>query len=240
MIDIAGVAEIARGHGALLSVDNSAMSPYLQNPLDLGADIVVHSATKFLCGHSDVTAGVIVVRDPALAEEIHFLQNAEGAVLGPFDSFLLLRGIKTLALRMERQQQNALKLAEFLASHPIVRRVCFPALERHPGRALHERQARGPGSVISFETGSLEFSRRLAEAGRVFAITVSFGGVNSTISLPGCMSHASIPAAVRARRALPDDLVRISAGIEDPEDLIGDLSQAMEVAAAQRMQAAAD
>ncbi|HWZ43481.1 MAG TPA: cystathionine beta-lyase [Candidatus Saccharimonadales bacterium] len=230
VVDLVALAEIAHSRGALLSVDNSLMSPYLQNPLDLGADIVVHSATKFLCGHSDVTAGAIVVRDPALAEELAFLQNAEGAALGPFDSFLLLRGIKTLGLRVQCQQSNAGKVAEFLCGHPAVRKVYYPGLDGHPGRALHERQARGYGSVIGFETGSFELSRRLAEAARIFAITVSFGGINSSISLPGCMSHASIPAEVRANRSLPDDLVRVSVGIEDADDLIGDLEQALEVA----------
>jgi cystathionine beta-lyase len=231
VIDIAALAEAAHRRGALLSVDNSLMSPYLQNPLSLGADIVVHSATKFLCGHSDVTAGAIVVKDPALAEEIYFLQNAEGNALGPFDAFLLLRGIKTLGLRVKRQQSNARKLVDFLTGHPAVRKVYYPGLEGHPGRALHEQQARGYGSVIAFETGSFELSRRMAEATQIFGITVSFGGINSSISLPGCMSHASIPAEVRANRALPDDLVRVSVGIEDADDLIGDLRQALDVAA---------
>ncbi|MBZ5522875.1 MAG: cystathionine beta-lyase [Acidobacteriia bacterium] len=241
VIDIAALAEIVHRRGALLSVDNSLMSPYLQNPLDLGADIVVHSATKFLCGHSDVTAGAVVVKDPELAEELSFLQNAEGAALGPFDSFLLLRGIKTLSLRVERQQSNAQKLAGFLAGHPAVRRVYYPGLDEHPGRALHERQARGYGSVIGFETGSFEFSRRLTEAAQIFGITVSFGGINSSISLPGCMSHASIPAEVRASRSLPNDLVRVSVGIEDADDLIGDLRQALAVAAGEpRLAVAAD
>lgn len=230
IVDVAALAEIAHRRGALLSVDNSLMSPLLQNPLDLGADIVVHSATKFLCGHSDVTAGAIVVRDSELAKEIAFLQNAEGAALAPLDSFLLLRGIKTLGLRVERQQKNAQKIAEFLAGNPAIRKVYYPGLERHPGRALHERQARGYGSVIGFETGSLDFSRRLAEATKIFGITVSFGGINSSISLPGCMSHASIPPEVRATRSLPDDLVRVSVGIEDADDLIGDLEQALEAA----------
>jgi len=239
VVDIAALAELAHRRGALLSVDNSLMSPYLQNPLDLGADIVVHSATKFLCGHSDVTAGALVVRNPELAEELSFLQNAEGAALSPFDSFLLLRGIKTLALRVDRQQSNARKLAEFLAGHPAVSKVYYPGLDGHPGRKLHERQARGHGSVLGFETGNFEFSRRLAGATKIFGITVSFGGINSSISLPGCMSHASIPAEIRAKRSLPDDLVRVSAGIEDADDLIGDLSQALEAAGGQRTMAVA-
>lgn len=239
IIDIAALAEAAHDKGALLSVDNSLMSPYLQNPLDLGADIVVHSATKFLCGHSDVTAGAIVVKDAALAHEIGFLQNAEGAGLGPFDSFLLLRGIKTLGLRVDRQQQNAQKVAEFLVGHPAVGKVYYPGLQGHAGRALQQRQARGFSSVISIETGSVEFSRRLAEATRLFGITVSFGGINSSISLPGCMSHASIPEQVRTNRAMPADLVRLSVGIEDTGDLIDDLGQALKAAAGERVLTAA-
>jgi cystathionine beta-lyase len=231
IIDIRALADLAHQHGALLSVDNSLMSPYLQNPLDQGADIVVHSATKFLCGHSDVTAGVVAVRDPALAEELYFIQNAEGTALGPFDCFLLLRGVKTLAVRVKQQQKNTEEIVRFLQQHPSVVKVHYPGLEDHHGVAIQKRQARGNGSVISFETGSFELSRRLVEAARIFAITVSFGSINSSISLPGCMSHASIPAELRAKRALPEDLVRLSIGIEASEDLIADLDQALEVAA---------
>ena len=230
IVDISALAELAHRHGALLCVDNSAMSPYLQNPLDLGADIVIHSATKYLCGHSDVTAGVVAVRDPDLAEKIYFLQNGEGNALGPFDSYLLLRGLKTLKLRLDCQLRNAQSVAEFLAAHPLVRKVHYPGLAAHPGHALHKAQARGAGAVISFETGSFEFSRKLAEAVKLFHITVSFGSINSSISLPGCMSHASIPAEVRAARSLPSDLVRLSIGIEDESDLIADLAAAFEYA----------
>lgn len=227
VVDIRAAAEVAHAHGALLCVDNSTMSPYLQNPLALGADIVAHSATKFLCGHSDVTAGAVVLKDPGLAEQVYLIQNGEGAGLGPFDSFLLLRGLKTLALRLDRQQQNALRIAEFLAHHPKVSRVHYPGLANHPGRELHYAQARGAGSVLSFETGSFAASRQIAEATRIFAITVSFGSVNSAISLPVCMSHASIPPEVRERKCLPQDLVRLSVGIEDADDLIADLDQAL-------------
>src|SRR5205814_808868 len=231
IIDITALGELAHEHDALLSVDNSLMSPYLQNPLDLGADIVIHSATKYLCGHSDVTAGVVAVKDQGLAEDIYFVQNGEGSALGPFDSFLLLRGMKTLGLRVERQQKNAQQIAEFLEAHPLVRKVHYPGLKTHPSRALQEKQARGFSSVLSFETESFEFSKRLVEAAQIFAITVSFGSLNSSISLPGCMSHASIPPELRAKRSLPTNLVRLSIGIEDPEDLIEDLKTALETAA---------
>jgi cystathionine beta-lyase len=226
--DIRALADLAHGHGALLCVDNSAMSPYLQNPLDLGADIVVHSATKYLCGHSDVTAGVVAVRDPELAEQIYFLQNGEGSALGPFDSYLLLRSLKTLKLRLDCQQSSARKIAEHLNTHPAVQQVYYPGLAEHAGHDLHAQQARGAGAVISFATGSFELSKRVAEAARIFRVSVSFGSVNSSISLPGCMSHASIPAEVRRGRAFDADLVRLSIGIEDTDDLIDDLTQAFE------------
>jgi cystathionine beta-lyase len=226
--DIRALADLAHGHGALLCVDNSAMSPYLQNPLDLGADIVVHSATKYLCGHSDVTAGVVAVRSPELAEQIYFLQNGEGSALGPFDSYLLLRSLKTLKLRLDCQQSSARKIAEHLNTRPAVQRVYYPGLAGHPGHDLHAQQARGAGAVISFATGSFELSKRIAEAARIFRISVSFGSVNSSISLPGSMSHASIPAEVRRGRAFGADLVRLSIGIEDAGDLIDDLTQAFE------------
>lgn len=229
--DIRALANLAHQHGALLCVDNSAMSPYLQNPLDLGADIVVHSATKYLCGHSDVTAGAVCVRRPDLAEQIYVIQNGEGSALGPFDCFLLLRGIKTLKLRYDCQQSSAAKIARHLAYHPAIKRIYFPGLTSHPGHDLHAKQARGAGALISFETGSFELSRRIAEATKLFRISVSFGSINSSISLPGCMSHASIPAEVREARCLATDLVRLSVGIEDVEDLIGDLDRAFERAA---------
>jgi cystathionine beta-lyase len=228
--DIRALADLAHDHGALLCVDNSAMSPYLQNPLDLGADIVVHSATKYLCGHSDVTAGVVAVRNPELAEQIYFLQNGEGSALGPFDSYLLLRSLKTLKLRLDCQQSSARKIAEHLNTHPAVQRVYYPGLAAHAGHDLHAQQARGAGAVISFATGSFELSKRIAEAARIFRISVSFGSVNSSISLPGCMSHASIPAEVRRGRAFDADLVRLSIGIEDVDDLIDDLTRAFEQA----------
>jgi cystathionine beta-lyase len=230
VIDLRRMAAMAHAHGALLSVDNSTMSPYLQNPLDLGADIVVHSATKFLGGHHDVTAGAIVVKEEALAEQIYFTQNAEGNALGPFDCFLLLRGLKTLKLRLDCQQKNALAIAQFLAIHKDIQRVYFPGLSEDPGYGLQRSQARGAGSVLSFTTGSGDISKAIAEHAKFFRITVSFGSVNSSISMPGSMSHASVPPEVMAERKMPADLVRISVGIEDEEDLMGDLDRAIHAA----------
>jgi cysteine-S-conjugate beta-lyase len=229
--DIRQIADFARYKGARLAVDSSAMSPYLQNPLDLGADIVLHSATKYLCGHSDVTGGVVVVKDDELAKQVYFLQNAEGSALGPFDAFLFLRGLKTLKLRLDCQQKNAQAIAEWLEEHPRVKTVNYPGLRTSPGYLLQRKQARGAGAVLSFTTGSTELSRRIVEATRMFSICVSFGSINSTISLPGCMSHASVPPEVGASRQLPADLVRISVGIEDAADLIADLQQAFASAA---------
>src|SRR5215472_13238087 len=231
VVDVRQIADFAHAQGALLAVDSSAMSPYLQNPLDLGADFALHSATKFLCGHSDVTAGVVVVKDEDLAKQVYFLQNAEGNGLGPFDSFLFLRGLKTLKLRLDCQQKNAQALAEWLQAHPQVSSVNYPGLASSPGYLLQHRQARGAGAVLSFTTGSAEASRIIVEATRMFSICVSFGSINSTISLPGCMSHASVPPEVGELRELPCDLVRISVGIEDAGDLITDLEQAFAVAA---------
>jgi cystathionine beta-lyase len=227
VIDLRALAALAHANNALLVVDNSLMSPYLQLPLSLGADIVLHSATKFLCGHADVTGGAVVVRDSKLAEDIYFMQNAEGNALAPFDCFLLLRGLKTLKLRVDAQQRNALAIAEFLATDPRVERVFYPGLKSDPGYALQQRQASGAGSVLSFTTRSVEAARAVAEQARMFQICVSFGSIHSTISLPGCMSHASVPPEIAASRELPPELVRISVGIEDAEDLIADLDQAL-------------
>ncbi len=226
VIDLRAIAAVAQESGALFCVDNSTMSPYLQNPLDLGADIVLHSATKFLCGHHDVTAGALVVKDPELGKRIYFLQNAEGNGLGPFDSFLLLRGMKTLKLRLDCQQRNARAIAEFLQSRDDVERVYYPGLESDSGYELQNSQARGGGAVLSFTTGSVEVSKFIAERAKLFRVTVSFGSVNSSISLPLNMSHASVPLEILCQRDLPPDLVRISVGIEDEEDLIADLERA--------------
>jgi cystathionine beta-lyase len=227
IVDLPALAASAHAVGARLAVDASLMSPYLMRPLELGADVVIHSATTALCGHSDVTAGVVAVRDPELAESFAFRQNAEGVALGPFDCWLFLRGLKTLALRLAHQQASALRLAAFLVEQPGVTRVRYPGLPGHPGAEKHHQQSRGPGSVICFETGSVERSQRLVEALSLFRIAVSFGSVTSTVSLPCRMSHASIPAAVREQRELPEDLVRLSVGIEDFEDLRADLAQAI-------------
>ncbi len=225
--DLAAVAALCKERGALLAVDNSLMSPLLQKPLALGADLVVHSATKFLCGHGDVTAGVVATNRADLAERIRFVQNAEGNALSPFESWLLLRGLKTLLLRVREQERNARKLARFLHKHPLVRRVHYPGLPDHPGHTLHRRQASGFGSVLSFETGDFERSRRIVESLELFAIAVSFGSVHSQASLPCRMSHASIPESVRRARSLPDDLVRLSIGIEDARELRQDLERAL-------------
>src|SRR5262249_23044421 len=229
--DIRVLAQVAREAGALLAVDNSMLSPCFQKPLKLGADVVVHSATKFLCGHSDVTGGALVVNDHDLYRQIAFHQNAEGAGLSPFDSWLLLRGMKTLSLRVERQNESARKVAEFLARHPAVNQVYYPGLADHPRHEIHRSQSQGDGAVISFTTGDVEVSRQVVEATQLFDIAVSFGSVGSTISLPCRMSHASIPQALRDRLAPPPDLVRISVGIEDVDDLIEDLTQAFALAA---------
>jgi cystathionine beta-lyase len=226
--DLARLAEIAHALGVLLAVDNSLLSPCLQRPLGLGADLVIHSATKFLCGHGDVSAGAVVTDDPALHERLAFHLNAEGAGLAPFDSWLLLRGMRTLALRVERQGATAARIAAFLAGHPRIEKVFFPALAPPEVREVHERQASGWGSVVSFTTGDPERSKRIVEAARLFSIAVSFGSVGSSISLPCRMSHASIPAELRARLGPPPDLIRLSVGIEDGEDLMEDLARALE------------
>ncbi|KAH7665514.1 Cystathionine beta-lyase protein [Dioscorea alata] len=221
--DIRKISEIAHSHGALVLVDNSILSPVLCQPLKLGADIVMTSATKFISGHSDVMAGILAVKGKSLAEQIAFLQNAEGSALAPFDCWLLLRGIRTMALRVEKQQASAQRIAEFLSSHPKVMKVNYPGLPSHPGHKLHFSQATGAGSILSFFTGSDALSKHIAEKTKYFSITVSFGGVNSLISLPYFMSHASIPPEKLEAQGLTKDLVRISVGIEDVDDLLAAL-----------------
>lgn len=227
VLDLEALSKVAHQHGAWLCVDSSTMSPYLQNPLSLGADIVVHSATKFLCGHSDVTGGAIVVRNENLAKEIAFLQNATGTALGPFDCFLLLRGLKTLKVRMDAQQSTAEKIASFLTGHPKVPAVHYPGLLTHAGYMQQLRQARGGGSVLSFTVGTAQVAKKIAVTTKLFRIAVSFGSVSSTISVPINMSHMSTPVALQATRGIPVDLVRLSIGIEDAGELIEDLNQAL-------------
>ncbi|HEV8631608.1 MAG TPA: PLP-dependent transferase [Thermoanaerobaculia bacterium] len=229
--DLPALAALARERDVLLAVDNSLLTPLLQRPLELGAHLVVASTTKFLGGHSDTTGGMVAVGDePGLAAELAFNQNAEGTALAPFECWLLLRGLKTLSLRLERQCRTAAALAELLAAHPAVSRVYYPALADPASRLVHRRQATGDGAVLSFTTGDAERSRRLVAATRLFTLAVSFGSVTSTLSLPCTMSHASVPAELRERLAPPPDLVRLSVGIEDPDDLRADLEQALAAA----------
>ncbi|KAI8820834.1 Cys/Met metabolism PLP-dependent enzyme-domain-containing protein [Fimicolochytrium jonesii] len=231
LIKIADVPQIASlvhaaNPDALVVVDNTMMSPYLQKPLLQGADIVYHSGTKYLSGHHDLMAGVVGIKDETLAAKIYFIINATGVGLSPFDAFLLLRGTKTLALRMDKQQSSALTIATHLEKHHNLR-VRYPGLASHPQYELHRTLARGPGAVLSFETGDVRRSERVVEACRLWTISVSFGCVNSLISMPCKMSHASIPAHVRAERAMPEDLIRLCVGIEDVEDLLEDLDAAL-------------
>ena len=233
LTDLAAVAKIARGHGALAIADNTFASPWAQRPLELGFDAVMHSATKYLNGHSDVISGVVVVggeqRQAALREQLEFLHNAVGSIAGPFDSFLALRGLKTLALRMARHNESALELARWLEGQPKVRRVHYPGLESHPQQALAQRQMRGGGGMISVQLDTdLAGARRFLERVRIFSLAESLGGVESLISLPALMTHASIPVETRARLGITDSLVRISAGIEDLEDLRDDLKAGLD------------
>jgi len=231
--DLAAIASIAKSHGALSMVDNSIMAPVFQKPLSLGVDICMTPATKFVAGHSDVTAGILSVVGEELASRVYFLQNSEGGGLAPYDCWLCLRGLKTMALRMERQQQNAMAMAKWLQSHPAITKIAYPGLPTDPSHALHMRQASGGGSLLSFETGNVELSKGLMKHSKLFKVTVSFGSTTSLLSLPCFMSHASIPPEIRRARGLPDDLVRISAGIEDEKDLIADLAQAFDKSCAE-------
>lgn len=227
--DIPGVSRIARARELLLAVDNTFMSPFLQTPLDLGADIVVHSTTKYLNGHSDMVGGMIVAREPALAQRLRFIQNSVGSVPGPFDCWLALRGTKTLALRMRQHEENARHLASILESHPSVLRVNYPGLPSHPQHELAKRQARGFGGMISFDVGSLENATRVLEKVTLFTLAESLGGVESLISHPATMTHASVPEERRNAIGITNGLVRISVGIEDVEDLEADLVRALEL-----------
>jgi len=228
LVDIEAVSKLAHARQALLVVDNTFMSPYFQRPLSLGADIVVHSATKYLGGHSDVIGGTLVVNRDELFERLSFLQNAVGGVPGPMDAWLVLRGIKTLAIRMREHEHNARQVAAFLVGHPKVARVFYPGLADHPQRDLARRQMSGFGGMISFEVkGGLEPARRVVERTRLFTLAESLGGVESLIELPAAMTHASIPAETRRAHGVADGLVRASVGIEDVADLISDLDRAL-------------
>jgi cystathionine gamma-lyase len=228
LIDIPQVAELARKAGALTVVDNTFMTPVFQRPLELGADLVVHSTTKYLNGHSDVVGGAALTNDEALADRLRFVQNAVGGVPGPLDCFLVLRGLKTLPLRMQRHQENAQHLVERLVGHPKIERVTYPGLSSHPQHALAKRQMKGMGGMFTFVLkGGLEASRRLLQSVRVFACAESLGGVESLIEHPAIMTHASVPKENRERLGIHDGFVRVSSGIEDKNDLWDDLSEAL-------------
>jgi cystathionine beta-lyase/cystathionine gamma-synthase len=225
--DIAAAADLAHAHGAILAVDNTFMSPYFQRPLELGADVVVHSTTKFLNGHSDSIGGVLVARSREHGEWFDFVQKSEGAIASPFDSFLILRGIKTLGVRMERHEANGRALAAHLANHPKVKKVLYPGLPTHPGHALQQRQASGFGALITFDLGGYDAAKRYLDRVEVMSLAESLGGVETLTSHPASMTHASVPADTRAELGITDGLVRISAGIEDAADLLADLDQAL-------------
>jgi len=225
--DIRALADLAHGHGAKLAVDNTFMTPFLQRPLELGADIVVHSTTKYLNGHSDMVGGMIVLNDSDHHDRLRFLQNAAGAVPGPFDCWLALRGIKTLALRMAAHERNARELARIAATHPRVQKTYYPGLAEHPQHELASRQASGYGGIVSIDLGSRDNARQFMESLEIFALAESLGGVESLVCHPASMTHASVPAAERQRLGITDGLVRLSAGVEDMEDLVKDVTDAL-------------
>jgi cystathionine beta-lyase/cystathionine gamma-synthase len=226
--DLAACAEVAHAHGALVVVDNTFCSPYIQRPIELGADIVVHSTTKFINGHSDSVGGVVVSNSDEIGQQIGFLQNAVGAILSPFDSWLVLRGVKTLAVRMKAHEANGRALANYLANHSKVQKVYYPGLPDHPQHELASRQMNGFGSMISFELGSYENAKKFLDRVRLCSLAESLGGVETLISHPETMTHASVPIETRQRLGITSGLVRISAGIEDLEDLMADLENAFD------------
>lgn len=229
LVDLQAIGAIAKRHGLISVCDNTFASPVVQNPLDHGIDVVLHSATKYLNGHSDIVGGIIVTAEnPALEEKLGYLQNAVGSILGPFDSFLALRGLKTLALRVERHCDSALKIARHLEGHPKVERVIYPGLESHPQHAIAKRQMTGYGGIVTaILKGGLEESRRFLENTHLFALAESLGGVESLIEHPAIMTHASIPPDIRAQLGISDSLVRLSVGVENVEDLIAELDFAL-------------
>lgn len=225
--DIGGISKIAKQHSILTIVDNTFMTPYLQRPITLGADIVVHSGTKYLGGHSDLVAGLAVVSNEELASKLHFIQNATGGVLGPQDSFLLIRGIKTLSVRMDRHVENAVLIADYFSKHPAVSKLYYPGLKNHPGYEIHNHQAKAPGAMISFvlkDNYDIDTFLKILE---MITLAESLGGVESLISNPARMTHASIPYAVRQKVGIVDNLIRLSVGIEDKNDLIDDIENAL-------------
>ena len=230
VIDIKSAADIAAKHNLLLAVDNTFATPYLQQPLKMGADIVMHSATKFLGGHSDVVMGALVVKDDALAEKLYFIQNASGAICGPQDSFLVLRGIKTLHLRMQRHCENGKAVAEFLDAHPKVEKVYWPGLPSHPNHNIAQKQMNDFGGMVSFTTkgNQMKDAIKVVENLKVFTLAESLGGVESLAGHPASMTHASIPKEEREKTGVVDSLIRLSVGVEDIDDLISDLKQALE------------
>ncbi|MBS1792903.1 MAG: cystathionine gamma-synthase [Acidobacteria bacterium] len=225
--DLRAVSEIAHARGVRVVCDNTFMSPYLQRPIEFGVDIVVHSTTKYLNGHSDSVGGFVALNDEKDAEWIGFVQNSVGAILSPFDSFLVLRGTKTLAVRMEAHDRNGRQVAGFLAEHPKVQKVYYPGLVSHPQHELAKRQQKGFGGMVAFETGSLDNARKVLESVKLCILGESLGGVESLISHPASMTHASVPPEKREQLGITDGLVRISVGIEDVEDIIADLDQAL-------------
>ena len=226
--DIQAVAEISHRHGLLMIVDNTFMTPYLQKPLDLGADIVVHSATKYLGGHSDVVAGLAVVKDETLAKQIAFIQNSTGGVLPPFDSFLLIRGIKTLGVRMDRHVENAVRTAKFLQAHKAVKHVYYPGLESDSGYTVNQKQAKNGGVMISFELQENYNISIFFESLKLIMLAESLGGVESLVCHPSTMTHASIPEEIRKQVGITDGLIRLSVGIENIQDILADLEQAIQ------------
>jgi len=228
LVDLAKVAAFAKKHGLLLVVDNTFCSPMVQRPLEFGADLVVHSATKYINGHSDMVGGIVVASTDELAERMAFLQNSVGAIAGPFDAFLAMRGLKTLHLRMRAHCANALELAKWLEQHPAVARVIYPGLKSHPQHALARRQMHGFGGIVSIEVkGGLKAAKRMLERCKLFSLAESLGGVESLIEHPAIMTHASVPAANRKRLGISDGLIRLSVGVEDVEDLRAELASAL-------------
>ena len=228
LVDLAKVAAFAKKHGLILAVDNTFCSPIVQRPLEFGADLVLHSATKYINGHSDMVGGIVVAGNQDLAGQMAFLQNSVGAVAGPFDAFLAMRGLKTLHLRMKAHCANAMELAQWLEKHPAVQRVIHPSLKSHPQHALAKRQMHGFGGIITIEVkGGLKKARRMLERCELFALAESLGGVESLIEHPAIMTHASVPAANRKRLGISDGLIRLSVGVEDIEDLRNELSRAL-------------